>query len=114
MIKTEPKFELTPFMTNDWPGNVHDVRDAGVCGDDFLDLVHHLDGAGLRRGVGELHIDDEIALVLIRNEAARNHGVAEIGQAEQAGVKQQNDGAETQAPADRAAIEPGRRVEDAR
>ena len=66
--------------------NVHGVRDAGVSGDDFLDPVHHLDGAGLRRGIRELHIDDEIALVLIRNESARDHRVAEIGQAEQAGV----------------------------
>src|SRR5690348_5885966 len=80
--------------------------------DDFLDAVHDLDGACLRGRIGELHVDDEIALVLIGNEAAGDHGVTEVGEAEQPDVDEQDDGAEPQAPGNRSAIEASGLVED--
>ena len=37
-----------------------------------LDLLHHgLGASGHRRGVGQLHVDQQITLVLLRNEAGR-------------------------------------------
>ena len=81
--------------------------------DDLLDLVHHRDGAVLRRGVGELDIDDQIALVLIGNEPARNHRCSRnrSGRAGRRKASSTTTLSRRHQPTD-AAIEAGRRVED--
>ena len=50
-------------------GDRHGVRDARQLAGDPLDLLHHLLGPLQRRRVGQLHVDQQVALVLRRDEA---------------------------------------------
>ena len=64
-----------------------------------------------RGGVGQLDVEEQIALVLLRDEAGRRAMEDPDGQDEQAAVDDQHDHAEPQHPADRPAVErrsPGR------
>ena len=52
-------------------GDRLEVLDALGLGQDLLDLLAHRVGALERRGVGELDVDEEVTLVLVRQEARR-------------------------------------------
>ena len=83
------------------------MRDAGnagvvllvvrVAAGDAFDLGHHRCGPLERRRVGQLHVDEQVALVLRRDEAGRHAGEAEVGQEQQAAVDDQHDDADAAA-----------------
>ena len=52
-------------------GDAHGVLDARRLAGDRLDLGHDALGALHRGGVGQLHVQQQVALVLLRNEARR-------------------------------------------
>ena len=65
MMNIEPKFEPKALSTNDWPDRVQVCSTPGVSMAIFSNLVHHLPGSLVRRGVGQLHVDQQIAHVLL-------------------------------------------------
>ena len=71
MMNIEAKFELFACSTNDMPGDGHRVGHPGVFAGDLVDLRHDLLRALQRGRVGQLHADDEPALILLRDEARR-------------------------------------------
>src|SRR5262249_29412331 len=95
-------------VTGDADRMLDTLRPAGdLChaGDDLV--------AALQAGaVRELGVDDEVALVLLRDEA-RGHGPeAQVGQPDEAAVHQQGDHAYTEEQGYRTAVEVRRPVED--
>ena len=87
----EPKFELMAFRTNDCPGMATVWATPGVSRAIFSTVVDHLDRALQRGRVGQLDVDDQVALVLDGDEPAGDAGEAEARQAEQADVDQEHD-----------------------
>ena len=73
----------------------------GVCAGDLLDLRHGFLRALQRGRVGQLDVDDEPALVLLRDEAGRSALEDPVGQHQQAAVDQQHQHADPQQPAHR-------------
>jgi len=78
---------------------------------DVVDLLHHHLGALHGRGVGQLHVHQQVAFVLQRNEAARSLLETPIGRVEQAAVEQQHDQAHSQRPTNDAGVDRRREIE---
>ena len=91
MTNIEPKFELLALSTNDCPGNRQRVLDARNSAGDLLHFVGHGDGPLERRRVGQLDVDDQVALVLLGNESDRHLRQPQVGQAHQPQVHDQHD-----------------------
>ena len=71
-----PKFELMAFRTNDWPGMAERVGDAGRLEGDLLDLRRSPRPVRSSEAEsGSWMFDDQVALVLDRDEAGRGCGV---------------------------------------
>ena len=96
MTYTEPRLGALAFKISDWPemptvwstpGVSWAIR--SICGHDLLRPF----GGG---GVGQLDVEQQVALVLLRDEAGRGADELEIGQHQQAGVDQQGDQADAQ------------------
>ena len=94
-------------------GDGHGVLDPFRAIGDGLDAAHDLLRPLDRRGVGQLHVHQQVALVLGGNEARRRVGEAPPGQRQQAAVNQQHQHAHPQQPAHGPAIKVGRVVEAA-
>ena len=74
--------------------------DAGGFVGHLLQPGRDLAGALQRRRVGQLHVDQQIALVLLGNEADGYRREAPVGQVEQAAVDQQHEQADAEERAD--------------
>ena len=82
-------------------GDRHGVRDARASRWRSRSIVlHHLLGALERRRVGQLHVDQQVALVLRRDEPGGRLREAPVGQPQQAAVEQQHEHADPQQAAD--------------
>ena len=81
-----PKFEALAPSRIDWPEMATVCLTPLVSQGDLFDLLHHVLGPRRRGGVGHLHVDEQVALVLLRNEAGRRVREAPPGQAQQAAV----------------------------
>ena len=93
-------------------GQVDRVGDARLFAGDLAHLADDLVGAVERRAVGKLRVENQIALVLLGNEADRHGLEAEVGQTHQAAVDQQHNHADAQQPADHPAVDVDRDVEE--
>jgi len=89
------------------------IGDAFRLLDDLLDLAHHLLGAAERGRVGQLRVDQQVALVLIGNEPARHRGKPKVRQPEQSAVNQQHDQAQAEGASHQVRVPSGREVEKA-
>ena len=104
MTYIEPRLGALAFRISDWPETptVCDARDAGgvgfVAAGDLFDLGHDPFGALHRGGIGQLHVEDQIALVLLRNEAGRRAVELPVRQHQQAAVGDADDDADAQHP----------------
>ena len=92
MTNIEAKFEPLAFSRNDWPAMPTVCSTPSVSPGDLLDLPHDGLRAFQRGRVGQLGVDEQIALVLVGHEPGRHLREAEVGQPQQAGVDQQRDG----------------------
>jgi dienelactone hydrolase len=93
MMKMVPQLEESQVKTAEYAGNRHGRFDAVSVQGDLLELVHRFPGPLHRGGGGHHDIDHEVALVLLGDEAGRRCRHPHIGQAEQAGVQDQDDDA---------------------
>src|SRR4029077_20566208 len=87
------------------PWNRHGVGRAGCLQSDFCDGVADLDRALQRGRIRQLNVGEEVALVLDRDEAARNAAEAQTRQTEQTNIAQEHDRAQADAPAHSLAVE---------
>ena len=108
-----PKFGALALSRIDCPAIATRVLDAGhlpaICSTCLITCLGPLQ----RRRVGKLHVDQQIALVLRRDEPRRRVGEAPVGEPEQPAVDHQHQHADPQQPADQAGVDAGRRVEAA-
>ena len=95
-MNIEAKLELLACSRNDMPAKATVCATPGRFVGDLLDLGHGLLGPLQRRRVGQLDVDDQPALVLLRDEAGRGLLKHPVGQGEQAAVDQQDDRAYAQ------------------
>ena len=72
---------------------------------DFFDAGHDLFGAIDGGGIGQLHVEDQIALVLLRDEAGRGLDELPAGQHQQAAVDDADNDAQAQDVADGLAVD---------
>ena len=93
-------------------GDVHRVGDARLGRRDLLNAVHHGHRPLQRRRVGQLDVDDQIALVLAGDEAAGQDEEAVDRRGEQGRVEQQHDAAEAEVPAHQPGVDAGYGVEE--
>src|SRR5436309_2803344 len=96
-------------VTGDADRVPHTLRlqsESGHAGDDFIASFQ-------ARAVRELGIHDQVALVLLRDEACGNSSETQKGQSDQAAVDQQNDHAHAQKQGYDVAVNVGRAVKDA-
>ena len=98
-----PKFGALALSRIDWPAMATVCLTPAFLAGDLLDLLHHVLRPLRRRGIGQLHVDQQIALVLRGNEARRRVDEAELGQGQQAAVDEQHEHADAQQHADHAA-----------
>ena len=85
----------------DWPAIATVCLTPGVCERDLLDPAHRPRCGPLdRRRVGQLHVDQQVALVLRRDEAVGVRREAVVGQVEQPAVDDQHEEADAEQPAD--------------
>ena len=106
-MNIEPKLEPLACSRNDMPAMATVWATPGVFAGDFLDARHRLLGALQRRRVGQLDVDDQPALVLLRDEARGGALEGPVRQSQQAAVDQQHDHAQSEQLADRPAIDIG-------
>ena len=78
-----------------------------------FDVGHHTLGALDRRGVGQLHVQEQVALILLGDEARGCTDELPVGQHQQAAVNEQDHHADAQEAADQASVEHGHPVEEA-
>ena len=71
MTNIEAKLELLVCSRNDMPAMPTRMGDAGRLLSDSCNLRQYFLGALERGGVGQLDVDDEPALILLRKEARR-------------------------------------------
>ena len=72
-------------------GQVDRVRDAGLLAGNLAHLADNLVGAVERRAVGQLGIENQIALVLFGNKADGHGSETEVRQSHQAAIDEQHD-----------------------
>ena len=92
-------------------GDGHGVLHAGVLVGQLLDAVHHPLGPLHGGRVGQLHVHQQVALVLRGDEARGRLHEPPPGQRQQAAVDHQHQHADAQQPAHRAGVDVGRVVE---
>ena len=68
---------------SDWPETPSVCSTPGVSRANLLDAGHHPLGPFDRGRIGQLHIEDQIAFVLLRDEAGRRVDELPIGQDQQ-------------------------------
>ena len=90
-----PKFGALAFSRIDWPAMATVCLTPGMSLGDLLDVAHHLLRAAERSRVGQLHVDQQIALVLRRNETLGRLREADIGQHQQSAVEHQHQHADS-------------------
>ena len=78
-----------------------------------FDAVHDIVGPADGRCIGQLHVDQQIALVLLGDELGRRAREAEISQPDEADIDDKHDRTRAQKPADEAGITLVRGVETA-
>ena len=112
MTYIEPRFGALAFRISDWPemptvcstpGRV--VRNLLDAGDDRL---RPLD----RGGIGQLHVQQQVAFVLLRNEAGQCAIELPIRQHKQAAVNDQRQHGDAEQPADDPAIHRNHGIEN--
>ena len=91
-----PKLEALAFSRIDWPAMATVCLTPGVFRAISSICCDHVLRARHRGGVGQLHVDQQIALVLLRDEAGRRVREAPLGQDQQAAVDQQHQHADAQ------------------
>ncbi len=93
----------------------HDPDRVGDAGGLLRDPLHPGDGLGAslgRRGVGELDVHEEVALVLLRDEARGEARHADVGEGEEAAIEHEDERAHAEDLADRPRVGPRRGGED--
>ena len=110
-MNIEPKLDALACSRNDMPAMATVCATPGVSWAICYDLRHRLLGPLQRRRVGQLDVDDQPALVLLRDEARGALLKDPVGQDQQAAVDQQHDHAEPERLADRPAVDVGHAVE---
>jgi len=93
------------------PGDGDGVLDPRRLEGDFLQALDDLAGARDRCRIGHLHVDEQVALVLLRNETGRRTGEAQPGQDQQTAIHPDHDQADRKEPGDRARVGVRRPVE---
>ena len=96
-----PKCEPLAPSTNDMPRDADRVGDPLVVADDLVGVGHRLFGPLQRGRIGKLDRRQEIALVLVGNEAGRHPAEAPTGQVKQPAVDHQHQQAHAQQFSDR-------------
>ena len=91
---------------------VDGVGDAGLFAGDFAHFADDLVGAVEGGAVGELRVEDQVALVLFGDKADGNGLETEVGESHQADVNQQHDRADSQQAGDHPAVDVDRDVEE--
>ena len=81
-----PKFGALALSRIDWPATATVCLTPGVFQGDLFDALHDLAGPLHRRRIGQLHVDEQIALVLRRNESLGGPVESEHGEGQQAAV----------------------------
>ena len=74
-----------------YPGDGRRVRHAGRLAGDRFDEGESVAGPLDRRGVGQLHVDDQPPLVLLRDESARGTLEDLVRQEQHSGIGEQDD-----------------------
>ena len=85
-----PKLEALALSRIDWPEMATVCLTPGVSRAIVSIRRDHVLRARHRGGVGQLHVDQQVALVLLRNEAGRRVREAPPGQDQQAAVDHQH------------------------
>ncbi len=98
MTNTVPAFGLALRLIGESPARSIVALMPGVCRDNLADAVDDLVGALQRGGIGQLHGDDQVALVLRRDEAGGHLLETEPGQADEAQIDEQHDDAAANQP----------------
>ena len=93
-------------------GHGDHVGDALGFQGDLAELGHEAVRAFQARAVGKLHVDDQIALVLIGDEALGHDLEAQAGHGQQPAVDHQQDERHAEQAADQEAVAAGEPVED--
>ena len=93
-------------------GQIDGMRDAFRLADDLAELADQLVAAVQARPVRKLGVDDQVALVLFRNEPDRRGPEAEEGEEHQAAVNRQADDARPQQHRDGGPVALDRHVEN--
>ena len=89
-----------------------DPRDLLGIASDRAHLLDDLVGAVQAGAVGQLGIDDQVSLVLVRDESDRNGLEPEVGQPHEAAIDQQGDDGDSQKDGDGPTVGVDRAVED--
>ena len=93
-------------------GDAEGVIDAGNLRGNFVDLLHDRFGAEHGGRVGQLHVDQQIALILFGDEAGGGVRHRPVGGEQQAGVDEEHHHAEAQRAANGPTVTFGNAVED--
>ncbi len=94
-------------------GDADRVLDPGCLAGQGFDAGHDALGALHRGGIRQLHVEQEISFVLLRDEARGRAVEFPVGQPQQAAVGHEHEHAEPQHVADQPAINLGHPVEEA-
>ena len=104
MTYIEPRLGALAFKSSDWPEMPTVCSTPSAWLGDVFDRGHDVPGASHRGGVGQLHVQEQIALVLLRDKARGHVDEGEVGQQQQAAVDRQGEQAHAQQAADHADI----------
>ena len=91
-----PALELLARVAPEKPAIPTALPTPGTWSTSSVGLQDHGIGALQGGAVRQLHIDDQIALILCRDEARWHGGEPQIGQADQAAIDHEDDDAEPQ------------------
>ena len=108
-----PRLEPLVVVRKRFPGDADGVGHAGDAAGDLVDLGQDRVGPLHRGGVGQLDVDEQVALILRGDKAGRRARHPPHGQPEQADVDHQHDHAQAQQLPDRPAVGRGDAVEEA-
>ncbi len=105
MTYIEPRLGALAFRISDWPETPTVCATPGVSRASVSIRAMTRCGPLHRGRVGQLHVEQQIALVLLRDEAGGRADELPVGQAQQPAVEQQHDHADPQHAADDPAVD---------